>query len=71
MKPLFWIGLIVLVLGIASFFVPIPRQERHGVKVGDESIGITTRSDEKVPVIVGLVLIVGGIGLMAVGGKRP
>jgi hypothetical protein len=70
MKPLFWIGLVVLALGVASFFVPVPRQEKHGIKVGDASVGITTRNDEKVPIAVSIVLLVGGLGLMAVGGKR-
>jgi hypothetical protein len=70
MKPLFWVGLIVLALGIASFFVPIPRQEKHGIKVGDASVGVTTRNDEKVPIIVSVVLLAGGLGLMAVGGRR-
>jgi hypothetical protein len=70
MKPLFWVGLVVLVLGVASFFVPIPHQEKHGVKVGDASVGITTRNDEKVPLAVSIVLLVGGLGLMAVSSKR-
>jgi len=70
MKPLFWVGLVVLVLGVASFFVPIPHQEKHGVKVGDASVGITTRNDEKVPLAVSIELLVGGLGLMAVSSKR-
>jgi hypothetical protein len=70
MKPLFWVGLVVLVLGVASFFVPIPRQEKHGIKVGDASVGITTRNDEKVPLAVSIALLVGGLGLMAVSSKR-
>ena len=28
MKMLFWIGLVVLILGIVSLVVPIPRSER-------------------------------------------
>ena len=32
MKVLFWIGLVVLVLGVASLAVPIPRTEKEGVK---------------------------------------
>ncbi len=70
MKPLFWVGLVLLVLGIASFFVAIPRQEKHGISVGDASIGVTTRSDQKTPTWLSGVLVVGGIVLMGVGGKR-
>jgi hypothetical protein len=70
MKPLFWIGLVVLVLGVVSFFVAIPHQEKHGISVGDASVGITTRNDQKAPVWLSGLLVGGGIVLMAVGGKR-
>ena len=30
MKPLSVVGLVVLVLGILSFFVPLPHSEHHG-----------------------------------------
>ena len=69
MKPLFWVGVVVLVLGIASFFVTLPHQEKHGISVGDASIGVTTRNDQKAPVWLSGVLVVGGIVLMGVGGK--
>ena len=69
MKPLFWVGLIVLILGIASFVVPIPNSETHGVKVGDASMGITTKSSEKLsPVIGGLLCAVGAV--LRIGGAR-
>ncbi|HWR14518.1 MAG TPA: hypothetical protein VN577_06800 [Terriglobales bacterium] len=70
MKPLFWVGLVVLVLGIASFFFAIPRQERHGITVGDASVGVTTRNDQKVPTAVSIVMLVGGLALMAIGGRK-
>ena len=69
MKPLFWVGLVVLVLGVASFFVALPHQEKHGISVGDASVGITTRHDEKAPTWLSAVLVVGGIALMGVGGS--
>jgi hypothetical protein len=67
MKPLFWIGLVTLILGIASLLVAIPRRERDGVNVGGVSIGIETRHDEKVSPIVSVVMILGGVGLMIAG----
>lgn len=70
MKPIFWVGLVILILGVTSFFVAIPRQEKHGISVGDASVGVTTRSDQKAPTWLSAVLVVGGIGLMAVGGRR-
>jgi hypothetical protein len=69
MKVLFWIGLVLLILGVVSLVVPIPRNQRNGVNVGGVSIGIETRHDEKVPPVVSAVMILGGAGLM-IAGKR-
>ena len=35
---LFWIGLIILILGLVSLVVPIPRSEREGVTIGQRII---------------------------------
>ena len=67
MKGFMWIGLVVLILGIASLVVPIPRNQRDGVKVGGLSIGVETKHDEKVPPLVSAMLILGGAGLMIAG----
>ena len=48
MKTLFFIGLVVLILGIVSLVVPIPRTEREGLTVGGVSLGVDTRHEEKV-----------------------
>jgi hypothetical protein len=69
MKALLPVGLVVLVLGIVSFFVPLPRSEHHGVSFGDAKIGITTHEDQKVPPAVSAVLIIVGGGLMVAGRK--
>ena len=42
MKALMLVGVVVLVLGIVSFFVPVPHSEHHGVSVGDAHVGVTT-----------------------------
>jgi hypothetical protein len=39
MKPLFWVGLVVLVLGVASLFVAVPRRENKGVKMATRTSG--------------------------------
>ena len=70
MKPLFWIGLIVLILGIGSLFFAIPQQQQHGIEVGDANIGVTTTESRRVSPVVSAVLILGGIGLMVAGGRR-
>jgi hypothetical protein len=69
MKMLFWVGLVVLILGIASFLVPMPHSENHGIKAGDMSIGVQTTHNEKVSPIVSAVLVLGGAGMMIAGGR--
>jgi hypothetical protein len=70
MKALLMIGLVIVVLGILSFFVPVPHTERHGLDAGDIHVGVNTHHDEMLPPYVGVILIVVGGGLMVVGGRR-
>jgi hypothetical protein len=67
MKGLALLGVVVLILGIVSFLVPFPHYHHHGVRFGDSHVGITTEHDEKLPVAVGIVLVVVGAGLMIAG----
>ena len=69
MKALLWIGIILVVLGVVSLFVPIPHQENHGIKAGDVSIGVQTRSEEKVAPGISAALIIAG-AVMAIAGAR-
>lgn len=69
MKPLFLVGLVVLILGIASFFVPFPHSEDHGVKIGDAHIGVQTEHSERVSPAVSVVLLLGGAGMMVASGR--
>lgn len=64
MKALFWIGLAVMILGIVSLVVPIPRSEKEGFKAGGLSVGVETHHTENVPPILSGVLILVGAGLM-------
>jgi hypothetical protein len=70
MKALFWIGMAVLILGIVSLVVPIPRSEREGFSAGGVSVGVETRHEEKVPTVVSVVMILGGIGMLVAGKMR-
>jgi hypothetical protein len=70
MKALFVVGLILLILGVASLFVPIPQKERAGVEVGGVSLGVETTTREKVSPIVSGALIVAGAGMMIAGGRK-
>jgi len=69
MKALMLAGVVLVVLGILSFFVPVPHSEHHGVTLGDAHVGITTHDDEKVAPAVSIVLVVVGAGLMIAGRK--
>ena len=70
MKALFPVGLLVLILGIASLFVPIPQRDRAGIEVGGVSLGVETTSREKVSPIVSGVMIVAGAALMIAGQRK-
>jgi hypothetical protein len=70
MRTLFWIGLVLVILGVVSLVVPIPSNQRNGVSVGGVSIGIETRHDEKAPPVVSAVMILGGVGLMIAAKAR-
>jgi len=70
MKIIFTVGLITLILGVVSLFVPIPRRETHGFKAGDINIAVQTRNDEKVSPIISAVLIAAGAALMVTGSRR-
>ena len=67
MKALSFVGLVVLILGIASFFVPFPHSENHGIKVGDASVGVQTHSSERISPVMSGVLILAGAGLLIAG----
>lgn len=70
MRILFIIGVVLLVLGVASLFVPIPHHERHGITAGDISLGVDTTTREKVHPAISAVLIAGGVVLLVVGRRR-
>ncbi len=70
MKALFAVGLVVLILGIASLFIPFPHYESHGIKAGDVNIGVQTKHTERISPIVSGVLILGGTGMMIASGRR-
>jgi len=70
MKGLTVVGALLLVLGLASFVVPIPQREDHSVKIGDAKIGVQTESSQKLPPAVGIVLVAGGILCLVIGVRK-
>jgi hypothetical protein len=69
MRALLAVGLVILVLGILSFFVPVPHSERHGIDAGDVHLGVKTHHDDLLPPAVSVTLLVVGAGLMIAGRK--
>ncbi len=69
MKILLIAGVIMIVLGIASLFVPIPKTESQGINAGKVHIGVQTTHDEVVSPVVSAVLIAGGIAMAIAGGR--
>ncbi|HVH86799.1 MAG TPA: hypothetical protein VM912_08745 [Terriglobales bacterium] len=67
MKAFSWFGVAVLIVGIVLLFVPIPHKEKHGIRAGDVSLGVETRSEEKASPAICAALIVVGLGLVFAG----
>ena len=68
MKALPIVGVLLIVLGVLSFVVPVPHQEKHGIKVGDASIGVQTHDSEHVaPAVSGVLVAVGAVMMIAAG----
>ena len=61
---LFWMGLAVLILGLASLLVPIPRTQETGIQAGGVSIGIESQGEERVSPILSGVMILAGAGML-------
>ena len=70
MKILTIIGAVLLLLGVLSFLVPVPRREAHSVKIGDAKFGVETQSSEKLPLAASVVIVVAGAGCMILGSRK-
>jgi nucleoside recognition membrane protein YjiH len=68
MKPLLWIGLLIFVLGIGSFFVPFPQRERQTLSAGGMSVAVETTHSQTLPATASLVMMIGGLMMAAAGG---
>ena len=70
MKSTSLIGIVLLILGVLTLVLPIPRRESRGVKIDDTKIGIQTETREKVPSAVGIVLLAGGAVALILGSRK-
>ena len=69
-RGLLIIGAILLILGLASLFVPIPNRERRGFDAGPVSVGVEVTRREKVNPAVSATLIAGGAWLIAMSAAK-
>ena len=69
-RGLLIIGVILLILGLASLVVPIPTRERRGFDAGPVSVGVEVERKEKVHPAVSGLLIAGGVALIAMSAGR-
>ena len=69
MKHLFWIGLVIVLLGLASFFIQVPQPPRQSLDTGSISVGANSSQRRELSPWVGGVLVIGGLAMM-VGGCR-
>jgi hypothetical protein len=70
MKALPIVGVLLIILGVLSFVVPVPHQEKHGIKVGDAKFSIQTEDSEKLPPAVGIILVGGGVVALILGLRK-
>ena len=70
MRVLLILGVILLLAGIATLFVPIPMTERHGIDAGPVSVGFETKTKKRVPAAATFGLLAGGAVLVAAGARR-
>ncbi len=64
------IGIVLVVLGLLALTVPVPQREDHSVKIGDAKIGVQTQSSQKLPPVVGIILIAGGVLALVAGSRK-
>ena len=70
MKSLTLLGAALLIIGILAFVVPIPHKEDHGVQIGDAKIAIQTEHSDRLPPVVGAVLVLAGVVALAAGVRK-
>jgi len=70
MKAVLFVGILLLVMGVLSFFVPLPHRQDHSVKIGDTKFSVQTETSEKLPPAVGIVLVAAGVVVVAVAARK-
>jgi hypothetical protein len=72
MKPPYWIGILLLALGLLSLVIPIPHRERDGFTAGGVTMRVETQHSETVLPIISACMILGGVGILIMRrGRKP
>jgi hypothetical protein len=67
MKCLFWTGLAIVLLGVASFFIRVPQTPRQSLNTGSISVGVNNQQRGDLSPVIGAVFVIGGLALMVSG----
>lgn len=72
MKPMQWIGIVLIVIGIVSLTVGglTYTKKEEVVNVGPLSAKVETKERIPLPPVLGVTALVGGIALVIVGNRR-
>ena len=70
MRILTIVGVILLLLGVASFVVPVPQREEHSVKIGDAKLGVQTQSQERLPLGASIAIVAAGTACVIFGSRK-
>ncbi|MEO6331614.1 MAG: DUF3185 domain-containing protein [Gemmatimonadaceae bacterium] len=69
MKPISWLGVLLMVVGVVVLAMRISyTKDSETVSVGP--LEVVTKRKAEIPPIVGVLLLVGGGALLVVGAKR-
>ncbi len=70
MSNLAFVGVLLLLLGVLAFVVPIPHSENHTAQIGDATISVQTQHSEKLPPLIGMVLLAAGVVTLVIGSRK-
>lgn len=72
MSPIRIAGVVLVVLGVLALVFGgfTTTTEEHSAEVGPIAVEVEETREVEIPVWVGLVLVMSGVGLVLVGGRR-